>query len=145
MFAVERQRFAISLGSVVRVLPAAAVTLVPGAPAGVMGVVDVHGEIIPVIDLRHQLCRPSFPLRVDDQFLIVRSRRRTLALRVDETVGVLEYSCQDLVDLPELDADAPHARAALRLDDGLILIQDVEAVLSADELDLLDEALGHPS
>lgn len=52
---IGEERYGIDLGSVIEVLPPIHVTPVPGAPAVFVGVINVHGEIRPVIDLRRFL------------------------------------------------------------------------------------------
>ena len=49
---IGKERYGIDLPDVAEVLPPVAPTPVPGAPAVFAGVINVHGEIRPVIDLR---------------------------------------------------------------------------------------------
>jgi chemotaxis signal transduction protein len=52
---IGQERYGISLTDVAEVLPAVRTTPVPGAAAIFSGVINVHGEIRPVIDLRRLL------------------------------------------------------------------------------------------
>ena len=62
---------------------------VPQAPAWVAGVVNLHGRVIPVVDLRRQLGHPVREFQPDDRLLVVSARERTLALVVDQVGQVL--------------------------------------------------------
>ncbi len=138
VFTIDRQRFAVSLSRVVRVLPAVEVTPVPGAPDFIMGIFDLRGEVVPVLDRQ---ARPAASLRATDQFVVVQTALRTLALRVDDVVGVVERRDGDLVPMPEATAGLDPFRGAMHMEDGLVLIHDIEAFLTPQEAQAIDRAL----
>jgi purine-binding chemotaxis protein CheW len=138
-FALEGQRLALPLASVVRIVHATEITALPLAPEAVAGAIDVAGRILPVFDLRQRLRLPPRELRLTDQFVIARTSRREVALIVDAALGLVEA-------LPTGDAAAlapglRHLRGVLSLPDGLALIHDLEDFLSADEDAALEAAL----
>lgn len=135
VFMVERQRFAVPLAEVVRVLPAVELTPVPGAPPVVVGVFDLHGELIPALDRRH---RHAGSVRLSDQLIVVRTQRRILALLVDDVSGVVE---RPMSPLPASTEGFEPYRGTVRLADGVVLIHDVEMFLSPQEALAFDEAL----
>jgi purine-binding chemotaxis protein CheW len=138
---VDEHRFALPLAAVERIVRAVAITPLPKAPPVVLGVIDVQGRVLPVLDLRRRFQRPSRPLRLTDQLSIVRTERRTVALLIDAAEGVIERSAGDIVAARDLDAGLDHLRGIVRVEDGLVLIHDLERFLSADEARALDEAL----
>lgn len=54
-----RDWYALPLVNVREVVPAPAVTPVPGAPAWLLGVANLRGQILPVLDTAHRLGLPS--------------------------------------------------------------------------------------
>lgn len=136
-FSLQGSRHAVPLDHVDRVIPAAAVTALPGAPAGVLGVLDLHGQVLPVFDLRSRWRLPAAELSPRHQFLLVRSARRRLALVIDEALGV--QACAAPMDV-EVDTTTP-LRGAVQMDDGLVLIHDLERFVSPDEAAALDLAM----
>ena len=52
LFELAAQRFAVALGDVIEVVRAVAIRRLPSAPAITLGIIDVRGEIIPVLDVR---------------------------------------------------------------------------------------------
>jgi purine-binding chemotaxis protein CheW len=141
VFTLDDQRFALPATVVHETVAAVAVTPLPAAPAVVDGVVDVRGELVPVYDLRVRFGRPRRPVRADEHFVIASAGRRTVALRVDRALELVEVSDRDL--LPARPDDPRMARVAgiARLPDGLVLVQDLEEFLSDSEAATLDEAL----
>jgi purine-binding chemotaxis protein CheW len=140
-FVLDGQRFGLPLSRVRRVIPSVSITPLPGAPAIVAGAINLRGQVIPVIDLRRRLGLPERSVALDDRFVIASTARRTLALVADAVPGVLpaaaEIVAPDTV-LPGL----PHVAGIAKLDDGLVLIHDLERFLSLDEEHALDRALG---
>jgi len=55
VFHIAKGRYALPLTSVLRVLPVAALKALPGAPPYVRGLLDLHGEALPVIDVERLL------------------------------------------------------------------------------------------
>ncbi|WP_332674049.1 chemotaxis protein CheW [Aromatoleum sp.] len=141
VFTVCDRRFGLPPGSVERVLRAVAVTPLPNAPGVVRGVIDLHGEIVPVVDLRLRYGLPTRDIALDDRLLVARTPTRTVAILVEEVAGVVELDRSDVVEVGAIVPGTAHLRAVARLPDGIVLIQDLDAFLSFDEERLLDDAL----
>ncbi|MGE5621463.1 MAG: chemotaxis protein CheW [Candidatus Bathyarchaeota archaeon] len=143
VFQLAGLALAVPLGAVVRAVRAVAVTPLPEAPAIVRGIIDVHGEIVPVVDIRERLGLPARELEWDDHILIVRSPRRPLALPVDRVGGLIAWRDEDLVAAAPLAPGTKHLKGILKDSGGLVLLQDLEAFLSTEEQDALDETIRH--
>lgn len=52
VFGIEGQRYALRLGAVERVLPMATVSPLPKAPTVALGVINLHGQVVPVLNIR---------------------------------------------------------------------------------------------
>lgn len=145
VFRLESGRYALPLDSVVRVVRAAQVTPLPLAPGVILGALDVAGDILPVFNLRQRFRLRERPLDPADHFLLARIERRTVALLIDDAVGVVEYPVEAVIEADTLAADLAHIRGVLRLADGIVVIQDLEAFLSSDERVALETALAEPT
>lgn len=119
---------------------AAAVTPLPQAPDVVMGVLDLHGEVVPVINLRRRFRFPEREICCDDHFVVARSATRTLALVVDSAEGVIDHA--DEVVAPEEILDGiEFLQGVTRTAEGLVLIHDLDTLLFACEERILAAAL----
>lgn len=128
---VDGRRIGLPASLVVEVLPSAAVEPLPDAPAAVEGVLNVRGEVLPVISMRHRLGMPPRPPTVDDHLVRVESGGRHLLLRVDRALDLIGV---DPWRLRELDA----ARGAVATPEGTLVVQDAERFLTVEELETLD-------
>lgn len=144
VFVLGRQRFAVSVAQVLRVVAVAQWTPVAGAPDIVLGILDFHGEVIAVLDPGQRLAGSRQPVSLADQLMIVRTRRRTVALLVNETLGVIERDASAVCPLDPLELDGGRFDGATTLDDGLVLIHDIEKFMSPDEAQALEQVIEPP-
>lgn len=142
VFRLDMQRYALVLSSVDRIVRAVAVTALPKAPDIVLGVIDVAGRVLPVLNLRRRFGLPEREIDLASQFLIARTSRREVVLVVDEAQEVTARLDADIIDSTQIVPGLTHVRGVARLSDGLVLIHDLEKFLSLDEACALDEAMG---
>jgi purine-binding chemotaxis protein CheW len=137
---VEGARYGVPLDCVERVLRAVDVTPLPRAPHTVLGIIDIAGAIVPVLDLRRRLGVAERPIRLDDRLVVTRSRGRRMAIMADEVEGLCRVA-----------GDAAHTGTALPPADtivgavssagDIVLIHDLERFFAASEEVELDSAL----
>ena len=133
VFALGDQRYGLPLSAVERIVRAVAVTALPQAPDIVLGVVNVQGQLIPVINLRRRFRLAEHEIALSDQIVIASTSRWTVALVVDAVIGVLEYSKEEIVAVQGLLPELRYVEGVVKLDDGLILIHDLDKFLSLEE------------
>ncbi|MFH0994907.1 MAG: chemotaxis protein CheW [Pseudomonadota bacterium] len=138
IFELDEQSYALHLSEVEKIIRAVAVTALPGKPEIVLGIISVHGRIVPVVDIRKRFCLPERKMQLSDQLIIARTAHRTLALLVDSTAGVVELSEEDIVKAEEIVPNLGYVEGAARLKDGIILIHDLDRFLSLEEEKALD-------
>jgi len=141
VFSLDERLFALPLSNVVQVLRAVEVTPLPQAPAVICGVVNVRGEVIPVVNLRQRLGLPEKALALGDQLLVAQGRRRRLGLLVDGSVGVSECRAPDFMPIEALIPGTSCLAGILKSAQGMILVHDLDALLSLDEADTLNDAM----
>lgn len=135
-FILEQQRFAIHLEAIERVIRAQAITKLTDSPHFIEGVIDYHGEVIAVINLRKRLGYPFTEIKLSDRLIIVKSPNRKLALIVDEVEDIMLPDTNDLFESKEIDSGLKYANI-LRDDKGIVFIYDLEKLLSkAEEIEL---------
>jgi len=92
VFHIGRERYALPLTAVLRVLPVARLKPLPGAPHYVPGLLDLHGEPVPVIDLSRLAGSPPDAVRYDTRILLVDvpafGKLRRLGLEAEHVAGV---------------------------------------------------------
>jgi purine-binding chemotaxis protein CheW len=142
VFTLDEDRWALPVRAVERVLPMVAVSPLPRAPRITLGVINVHGTALPVLDLRLRLGRPPRAPEVDAHMVVARTARRLVVLPVDRVLGVQEVSRSAVAAPAAVLPGTGLVSGIVTLPDGLILIQDLDAFLSLEEEQALAAATG---
>lgn len=141
VFELDERRYGLYLSTVERVLHAVEVTPLPQTPAVVWGVIDVQGQIVPVLSLRRRFGLPERAIGVSDHFVLARTLRRTVALVVDAVFGVVERPATAVVESEKILPHLEQVAGVIQLDDGMVLIHDLDRFLSLDEERALAQAM----
>jgi purine-binding chemotaxis protein CheW len=119
------------LAVVDRVTRAAAITPVSHSASLIQGVINIHGELVPVINTRRMLFLPERDLDIDDVFVIIKHSQRPMVLIADEVDQVVTIDPSRIVPAETLVGHNSPWQGLLVLDDGLVLIQDLSRCLQA--------------
>jgi purine-binding chemotaxis protein CheW len=139
-FSVDQYRFALPLNQVIRVIQAVELQQVPDSPSSLLGLVDYHGTILPVMNFRLHIGVNNDEISPDQFMLLAQTTKRKFFLIVDEVHGVSESSEQAVTTGTELSVDLS-AYGIFRRKDGLFFIFDLELFLSTEDHANLDRIL----
>ncbi len=140
-FSVNEQRYAVPLDDVERVLRAVEVTPLPETFGAVSGVINLQGRAIPVVDLRRRFKLVERELGPHDQLLVVRCASTTVALPVDETLGIVREEPGERLETGELVSQLNYVSSVLPIDGHMVMVLDVRQVLTPTELEALSAVL----
>ncbi len=93
---IGAERYGIDLSDVAEVLPPTRATPVPGAPAVVAGVINVHGEIRPVMDLRRLLDMDAVPGVERPRIVLLNQAGRQMGLQIDSVERIRWIGSRDM-------------------------------------------------
>ena len=126
---LDQQRYALKLRDVERVLRMVEITALPEAPSAVLGLINVQGRVLSVIDLRRCLDLPPREVEPEDVLVIVRTTAGMVALAADAVEGVTERPEQATVVAQEIVPAPADLEGVVKLPDGLVLICDLDRLL----------------
>lgn len=138
---LDDMRVALPLQCIERTERAVHVTCLPAAPEIVLGVVNVRGRIIPVINMRQRFHLPHREIGLTDRLVIAHTGQRPVALMADAVSGIVEYDGADLAVADSVFPGLEFIEGIARFDDGLILIHDLGRFLSLEEEQVLSQAM----
>ncbi|MCG7849660.1 MAG: chemotaxis protein CheW [ANME-2 cluster archaeon] len=141
VFTLDENRYALHLSAVERVVRMVEITPLPKAPGIVPGVVNLQGRVIPVINMRRRFHLPEREIELGDQLVIAHTPRRSVAVAADSVSSVVEYSKEKVVEAGKILPGMEYVEGVVKLEDGMILIHDLDTFLSLEEEKMLDNAL----
>jgi purine-binding chemotaxis protein CheW len=142
VFVLGAEEYGVDILKVQEIRGCEKVTTIPAAPAFLKGVVNLRGTIVPVIDLRTKF---GLAIPADDSHAVVvvlRIAGRTIGAVVDGVSDVARLAPSDVKPAPELGSvvDASFIAGVATHGGRMILLVDIEKLLSSGELNLLGGA-----
>jgi len=145
-FRLDEEIFALDISKVREVLDYTNITKVPRTPEFMRGVINLRGNVVPVVDMRLKFGMTKTERTVNTCIIIVE-----ITLDGDTTVlGALADSVQEVIELgAEQIEPAPRIGTRLRTefirgmgkrDEHFVIILDIDKIFSADELSLVQDA-----
>lgn len=134
-FRLGADEFGFDVFAVHEILRFQPVTAVPKAPEFVEGVIEVRGILIPVVDLRRRFELADPVIDGDTRIIIVQFNQERLGLIVDAVTEVLRVPETSLADPPRYirGLAAEYIRGIVRTQERLIIVIDIDRVLSSEE------------
>lgn len=141
VFTLDDWRCALDISVVERVYRAVAVTSLPAAPEIILGIIDVRGSLLPVLDIRKRFRLPQKQLTPDDRFIIARTAKRRVALVADGVSGVVACIDGHAIAANAIVPGLEYVEGVVRTPEGMILVHDLDRFLSLEEEAALDRAM----
>ena len=129
-YRIGAQQFAIEIHRLTEVLSYSPITPLPGAPLFVEGMIDLRGELIPVIDLRKRMGLKEIRNQMQTRILITRIQQQKIGLIVDLADQVYTVPVENIKAPPE---GSEFILAVAKQDQELLVILDLERLLSEQE------------
>ena len=120
---------AIPCEHIVEIVPRVNMSHVPDAPPQVLGVINLRGRVVPVVDVRQRISGGSTELSPYQYLVIVESGTRQIGLAVDEVSDVKNVRLSD-VEKPA-DLTGTRGPGVVRIDRELVLVVGPDDVLHA--------------
>ena len=143
-FRIGDETFGVRIGSVREIVRVPEITAVPNAPDTIEGVINLRGNIIPVMDLRKRFGQSDSSARSQEN-------QRILVVELDnKLVGLIVNSASEVLKIPPSEIEAPGAVFADsessyvtgvgKLKGRLIILLDISKLLHRPEYKKLEEA-----
>lgn len=139
-FSLAGETYAIELLRIREIIEHVPVTRVPGMPPAVLGVINLRGRVVPVVDLAVKLGLGPRPITRWSCFVIVEAlldgERTPLGLLADAVSEVLDLAPGDIEPPPAFGTRTPvdYLLGMGRQDQRFILLLNLDRLLSPDEL-----------
>ena len=139
VFDLASEGYGVDIGAVREIIRMQEITRVPKTPDFVEGVINLRGKVIPVIDLRKRFGLQVMDQSKDNRIVVVDIGKQDIGVIVDSVTEVLRISA-DSVEPPTsviTSADSNYLLGIAKLESRLIILLDLESVLSHDEKETL--------
>ena len=111
------------------------ITNVPKAPSFVEGVINLRGDIVPIIDLKKKLSLGSAVINEETKIIVVEIENKMVGMIVDEVSEVIEIEDTNMAPPPPIIAgiEGEYLKGVGRLKDKLLILLDITKILTTEE------------
>ncbi len=144
VFVMETEEFACGINSVREVLKMIRVTPLPRSLDFVEGVINMRGDVIPVIDLRKRFGLPEAERTDESRIIIVEVEEQMVGLIVDSVSEVIRLDNKQIQEAPNQVAGGKTdlITGVGKVDDRMLIILDLDRILTSEEQVALGDVSG---
>ena len=142
-FVLGSENYALDIMTVKEIRGYEEVTKIANAPDYIKGVLNLRGDIVPIVDLRLKF---NVGKATYDEFTIVimlMVGERIVGIVVDEVSDVIKVSESEVKSPPEFGVafDSAYLHGLTSINEQMIILVNIQKLISSDELGLLDTSL----
>ena len=132
VFRLGNERYGIEILNVAGITELTRVNKVRNAPAFVEGVMNLRGDVIPVINLKKRFNIPVTPLTDESRIILITMNDSVIGFLVDDANQVVKIHTDDIEDTPTIlkSDDRKFLKGVGKLDGELYILLDMENILS---------------
>jgi len=134
-FALGSEEYGVDIAQVQEINRMVTITHVPRAPHFMEGVINLRGQLIPIIDLRTRFGMPRTEHTKNTRIVVTEIGTKRVGMVVDSVSEVLRLPIEQIEDAPDMIAgvDTEYIRGVGKMDERLIIMLDLARVISGNE------------
>jgi purine-binding chemotaxis protein CheW len=136
-FQLEEETYGINVMQVREVLRYSEIAPVPGAPDYVLGIINLRGNVVTVIDTRSRFGLMQGEITDNTRIIVIESERQVIGILVDSVAEVVYLRSSEIDTTPSVGTDesAKFIQGVSNRDGKLLILVDLNKLLSEDEWD----------
>ena len=132
VFVVEGHEYVLPIYMILRTINIVEITPLPHDSELISGVINLHGQVIPVINIRKCLNFKNREPRLSDIMLIANVAERTIAFIVDEVKNIITPKAKDITELNEVLPVVDFINKVVNVNNKLLPVYDLEKLITIE-------------
>jgi len=134
-FKLKDETYGINVMQVQEVLRISEIAPVPGAPQYVLGIINLRGNVVTVIDTRTRFGLPTGELDDASRIVIIESEEQVVGILVDSVAEVVELAQSEIDSAPNIgnDDSSRYIQGVASSDENLLIVVDLNKLLTEEE------------
>ena len=140
-FKLDSETYGINVMQVQEVLRYSEIAPVPGAPTYVLGIINLRGNVVTVIDTRQRFGLKPADITDNTRIVIIEAEKQVIGILVDSVAEVVYLKASEIDDAPNVgnDDSARFIQGVSNREGELLILVDLNQLLSDDEWDELKQ------
>ena len=134
-FRLDNETYGINVMQVQEVLRHTEIAPVPGAPEYVLGIINLRGNVVTVIDTRQRFGLASAEVTEQTRIVIIEADRQVVGILVDSVAEVVYLRQSEIETAPHIGTDesAKFIQGVCNKNDELLILVDLDKMMTDDE------------
>ncbi len=134
-FRLQEETYGINVMQVQEVLRVSEIAPVPGAPSYVLGIINLRGNVVTVIDTRSRFALPPRDIDDSSRIVIIESDKQVVGILVDSVAEVVELRHSEIDSVPNVgnEESSRYIQGVATRDDTLLILVDLNKLLTDEE------------
>ena len=139
-FRLGDEKYGINVMQVQEVLRVAEIAPVPGAPGYVLGIINLRGNVVTVIDMRNRFGLMSKDKDDASRIVIIETDGQIIGILVDSVAEVVELRVSEIETAPNVgnDESSKYIQGVTSIDNDLLILVELNKFLSDEETQEMD-------
>lgn len=135
-FCLANETYGIRVMQVQEVLKIPDIAPVPGSADFVVGIINLRGNVVTVVDTRHRFGLPPKELDDGSRIVVIETGNQIIGILVDSVAEVVELSRSDIESAPNVgnEESAKYIQGVSSQNGELLILVDLNKFLDAEEL-----------
>jgi len=136
-FKLENETYGVNVMQVQEVLRYSDIAPVPGAPSYVLGIINLRGSVVTVIDTRSRFGLMPADITDNTRVVIIESDKQVIGILVDSVAEVVYMKASEIELAPNVGTDesAKFIKGVCNRESELLILVDLDKLLSDEEWD----------
>ncbi len=141
VFKLGNEEYGVPITQVKEINRLTTTTKVPRSPAFVEGIINLRGQIIPIIDMKKRFDLPLTEYTGEARIIVIQVGDHTFGVEVDSVSEVLRINSGNIEPAPHIvcSIDARYITGVAKVGDRLLILLDLDKLLSDEEKAQLHE------
>ena len=134
-FRLKDETYGINVMQVQEVLRVAEIAPVPGAPHYVLGIINLRGNVVTVIDTRTRFGLPQTEVDELSRIIVIESEAQVVGILVDSVAEVVDLHASEIDSAPNVgnEESSRYIQGVANFDNNLLIVVDLNKLLSEQE------------
>ncbi len=140
-FQLGSEEYGVDISQVQEIIRMVEITHVPRAPRFMEGVINLRGQLIPIIDLRTRFGMSRINATKSTRIIVTEIGSKRVGMVVDSVSEVLNIPIENVEEAPEMIAGVgtEYIQGVGKMNDRLIIMLDLTMVISGEEKQALEQ------
>jgi len=140
-FKIENEEFGLEIQKVQEINRVSEITRVPRTPEFILGVINLRGKVIPVINMRTRFGFNDKPVDRDSRIIVLELQDRVIGILVDSVTEVIRLESGTIEPPPNFATNigTDYISGVGKLSDRLIVLLDIDKVFTSEQVDKFAE------